>query len=132
MVTKWTFFGPKPGGIILGRKNRVKLVFLIVMGFDYNSVSCFGSTFTINSPTTTINCGSDFSCGYGTINASGPINNSDSLQIICDQQSSCIQTQINVERMSAFTLDCMETNSCSQMKLTLTRVLNSSITCYKL
>ena len=97
-----------------------------------NSVACFGSTFTINSPVATINCGSNFACGYSTINASYEDDHLESLHVICDQESSCIQSQINVESINEFILDCIEFHACLQVTVNLKNITNSSIICYEL
>ena len=96
------------------------------------AVSCFSSTFILNSPITTINCGSDFACGYGTINASYDYNHLESLHIICDDQSSCVNTRINVESIYDFHLDCIQIGSCSQLTVNMRNISNSSIACYEL
>ena len=97
-----------------------------------NSVACFSSNFIIESPTTTINCGSNFACGYSTINASYDIDILESLHIICHEQASCLKAQINVDSMVEFHLDCIDTESCSQMTVNIVNVQNASIACYAL
>ena len=82
-----------------------------------NAVSCFYSSFLISSTQSTIHCGSAFACGYGTINASKEINDLESLHIICDQQSSCISTQINIDSVDEFILDCIEHSACASDNL---------------
>eukprot|EP01083_Nonionella_stella_P299966 1021695_1 len=71
-----------------------------------NSVSCFSSTFVVNTAVANINCGSNFACGYSTINGTQSslsnhtnytINdNNSSLHIVCDDETSCLHSTINV------------------------------------
>lgn len=93
-----------------------------------NSVSCFGSTFLINTAIPTIHCGHTLSCGYTVINVSD--YNALSLHIICDDDSSCVQTQVIVDSVDNVLLDCIDSKSCADMTINLRHTINSSINCY--
>ena len=97
-----------------------------------NSVSCFGSIFTINSLISIIDCGSNFACAYGVINASDNTDILESLHIICDEKSSCTQAAIYANSMDEFTLDCVSVGACTSITVDITNVTNSSIRCYQL
>eukprot|EP01083_Nonionella_stella_P203751 743247_1 len=99
-----------------------------------NSVSCFSSTFVINTMNANIHCGSHFACGYTTINRTQlpqmNTTNNNSLHIVCDDEASCLRSTINVDQLALFVLHCVQTDSCSDMTVNIENTITSSIICH--
>ena len=98
-----------------------------------DTVSCFASTFVVNSQTTNIRCDSSFACAFGTIDATKNTNDSlESVHIICDEDSSCFQAEITAESVDKFILDCITPQSCLNLQVTIKDTNISEINCYTL
>ena len=96
-----------------------------------DSVSCFGSTFTINSAISNVICESNFACSNVIIKADNIDNHTkSSINILCNYESSCVQANIRINSYHTFILDCVEKRSCAEITINVTNSINGTIRCY--
>ena len=97
------------------------------------SVSCFLSDFFIETSITTILCSSIYSCGSIKGFALGGFNNTyESIDILCNADSSCIAGSFTIDHVDYVQIHCVESLSCSQMSINITNSIDASIACYEL
>ena len=151
-ITPFSFPGPSSdvsnleiyaslAGTYYGYSNPGQVVSESIYCFDNSSscgifcndtVACFGSTFTINTPENYILCKSSFSCGNTEFIVNEPVGNilPSSMVMICEDESACTQSVVIVNSMDLFILECIDKRSCAEMEINLTNTINSTVNCH--
>ena len=91
------------------------------------SVSCFASQFLLNSTTqSTMKCAEKFACSFSQIYSKSP-----QFSVLCETEASCKGAFIHAN-VDNFTLECISTDSCSEIILWIINTTSANIICYEL
>ena len=99
-----------------------------------DTVSCVYSYFYTDSQATTVRCDADYACGLAHITAWSYQSRKplESLHIICNAYTSCLQFVIEAVDVYELILDCVTAKSCMEVYVYISNVTFSEINCYSL